>query len=372
MTEPPPPEDCLLRWYKCQAVLPADVDTERAVQSLQRYYHSAVVWKNLLILCGGVYEPRVGTRSMSDVWVLCLDSWKWRVQQTTGVPPDNNLYDHRAVLVYNYMFIFGGVAGGAVNKTYYLNLERWEWNLLECSSPPKPRFACSFWYHDRHLYTWGGGDSQLYRLPIHQLLYEAGDLPENFTWSVLQTTLPRISLPSVYHTTTKIDNKIYISGGAGSAMNMWILDLDTLVWRVVEAPAQSTKRYLHSACVFLHLIVIFAGRVQGSSLTDPTVKDDIYWAFDTVSENWIKPKLCSEDPMPWAVTAHCMAQIDSRRAVLSGGCIGNRLCPDPRIVYILSCGGVASLVELCIEKVRAQPHLHQLDRLPEELRVKVQ
>lgn len=87
-----------LLWTKINAV---------GVQPEPRCGHSAVVWRDWMIIFGG----RDGRSHFGDLFSFHLRDSTWQKIETTGALVKRR-YRHSAVVYGNYMYIFGGESGG--------------------------------------------------------------------------------------------------------------------------------------------------------------------------------------------------------------------------------------------------------------------
>eukprot|EP00727_Mastigamoeba_balamuthi_P012952 m51a1_g828 hypothetical protein (400) ;mRNA; f:722662-724423 len=123
-----------------------------------RSAHTAVVYNREMIVFGGWDN----TRSFGDLWVLNLDTCRWReVEQTGDVPSPRRT--HKAAVVGNKMYLYGGWCTGQPTESfgdmYCLDLDTWVWKRLRVEGDiPVGRARCSLTAHPELpiLYMIGG------------------------------------------------------------------------------------------------------------------------------------------------------------------------------------------------------------------------
>ncbi|OHS97327.1 hypothetical protein TRFO_36478 [Tritrichomonas foetus] len=85
-----------------------------------RYNHSAVVYKNVMIIYGGMYN----NQKLHDTWVFSFTQGEWA---KIDLGKNNSLFPrsgHTAVMVNQFMVVFGGE--GYDNMPFAVNIDTWE------------------------------------------------------------------------------------------------------------------------------------------------------------------------------------------------------------------------------------------------------
>lgn len=122
----------------------------------RRSYHSAVVYKDSMIIFGGSFG---GFPSFyNDVYEFQFATHQWRKLNTTGAIPSKRC-NHKAVIWKDFMYVFGGYDGSYQNDMYRLNLKNGIWEKVQILGEiPSQRAAHSMIIHGDEIFIFGGNN----------------------------------------------------------------------------------------------------------------------------------------------------------------------------------------------------------------------
>lgn len=94
-----------------------------------------------------------------SLWMLDLASMTWTCSPQSGEIPPSRAY-HCSVVIFKYMYIFGGRAGSKYfNDVYRLYLDTMTWEKLSCTGTiPSPRSSCTANQNLNKIILFGGMD----------------------------------------------------------------------------------------------------------------------------------------------------------------------------------------------------------------------
>lgn len=227
----------------------------------RRSYHSAVVWRNEIIVCGG-QDLREGM--VPGHWVFSFQEDTPEMDTWTELPQSDNmpspLCRHTAVVDGNRMFLFGGTDNSIENSnTYILDLEARTWTVKLPDAPglPPPIDSHSSVVHESRMIVFGGfiggsRTSDAFELDLSSL-----------RWSALATT-GRAPCPRSSHTAVVYRNAMYVYGGSnddgGKIDDVYRLSLSNNEWQAVALSGSVPEgRSGHSAVVYKSVMLVFGG-----------------------------------------------------------------------------------------------------------------
>ena len=105
--------------------------TNSLVRPRERAAHSAVIWKNKMIIFGGDQDSNT-VAYLQDLWELDLDSYQWRELHPAGALPSGRL-GHDCCMSGDNMYLFGGYQGKALDDMNVLNLGTGIWRHIDHS-----------------------------------------------------------------------------------------------------------------------------------------------------------------------------------------------------------------------------------------------
>ncbi|OHS99470.1 hypothetical protein TRFO_08420 [Tritrichomonas foetus] len=170
-------------FYKLDTQEWTDIKTYIDLSPPPRYGHSAVVFKNIMIIHGGK-DP--SNKVFDDTWCYNFSDNRWRYinlkrdnPNCTGIVPR---FLHSAVVVNKYMIILGGITQFVDSqKCFIVNLENWTAQNLDISGNyifGYNRFAAAIPEGGNQIFCCGGTDSKIYE-PINSIT--TIEVPEQFS-----------------------------------------------------------------------------------------------------------------------------------------------------------------------------------------------
>jgi N-acetylneuraminic acid mutarotase len=171
--------------------------------------HSAVVWRDVMIIFGG----RDGRSHFGDLYALHFRDSSWQKIETTGALVKRR-YRHSAVAYGNFMYIFGGETGGegtAVYGDFYeFDILNKCWREIQTAgTKPSARSGHTAVVFKGNMYLFGGRNkTPQYFRDLHRYHFASK------TWSLVETNgvLP----PRIYnHSAFTYRESLYIFGGYG-------------------------------------------------------------------------------------------------------------------------------------------------------------
>ncbi|KAF8983626.1 hypothetical protein BGZ46_009888 [Entomortierella lignicola] len=209
-----------------------DVRAKEGVPPTKRYGHTAVLWKQNIIIFGGsneFYEYR------DDVIVFSLQTKTWSRPEIRGEVPAR--YLHSATVYKNKMYVYGGFAKNSkctyvLEELRILNLETWTWSEA-CSVPARYNHSASLVGNKLWIYA-GKDETGSNVSDLHSI-----DL---ITLRVLPHTgiTGKVVLLKSQHFSEAIGNQLIVFGKypnestGTSPYGLWMMDLDQLEWRKLD------------------------------------------------------------------------------------------------------------------------------------------
>ncbi|OHT14023.1 Kelch motif family protein [Tritrichomonas foetus] len=152
---------------------------------------------------------------LNDVWMLNIDELKWKHIKLTGEIKVSPRTDASAVLVENFLYVFGGYDENVfLDQLHQINIENGCVKFIQtCGDSPSPRSHPIFAYFNNSFFIWGGFN---------------GQLPNNLhildTQTLLWESLPQDVIGRKSAAWTILNEKIYSYGGSKSG-GMLIIDM---------------------------------------------------------------------------------------------------------------------------------------------------
>jgi N-acetylneuraminic acid mutarotase len=140
--------------------------------------------------------------------MLDLASMAWTCTPQSGDIPASRAY-HSSVVIFKYMYIFGGRAGSKYyNDVYRLYLDTMTWEKLSCTGViPSPRSSCTANQYLNKIVLFGGMDGSKCYNDVFVL--------DTLTMKWSSSNAPSLPLPRHKHSSCSIGNSIYIIGMFG-------------------------------------------------------------------------------------------------------------------------------------------------------------
>ncbi|KAI0744793.1 galactose oxidase [Earliella scabrosa] len=293
--------------------------------------HSVTLIDNIAWMFGGCDERGC----WRDVFCFNTETMQWTHPDVNGdIPPPCRA--HTATLVDRKIFVFGGGEGPAYyNDVYILDtaMRRWMHPLFpEGTVLPPPRRAHTSVLYKNKLWIFGGGNGSTALNDVWTL--DVGGSVDRLRWELVET---RGKKPTArgYHTANLIGNVMVVVGGSDGRecfSDIWCLNLDTLLWKLVKL-GESHKRLSHTATQVGSYLFIYGGHDGGSYMSDILL-------FNLVSLQYEPRQVAGRAPSARGYHAACLA--DSRVFVF-GGFNGIEVFDD---VHILDLAGAAYLPQV--------------------------
>ncbi|KAI5479159.1 hypothetical protein MNV49_004019 [Pseudohyphozyma bogoriensis] len=273
-----------------------------------------------------------------DVWRLDADSFTWTKPRVIGdIPPVTRA--HTATLVDKRLFIFGGGDGPTYyNDTYFFDTLSLTWvKPVIHGNPPTRRRAHTSVYYNHKIIIFGGGNGSMALNDVHAL--DVSDLSQ-LTWRELRVT-GKPPIARGYHSMTLVGSKAVVFGGSDGTecfSDVFILDLETLVWQEVKPDldldvAGGYPRLSHSAtCVGSYLFIV--GGHDGVHFSNAIL------LFNLVTLQWEKRYPHGAAPSPRGYHA---AILHDSRLLLIGGFNGSTVFDE---TFSLDLAGSAFLPQI--------------------------
>ncbi|KIO21780.1 hypothetical protein M407DRAFT_57185, partial [Tulasnella calospora MUT 4182] len=184
----------------------------------------------------------------SDAWCFDIETFQWSHPEMRGeMPPPCRA--HTATLVDRKLYVFGGGEGPTYyNELYILDTRTHSW-MVQPNIPtphPLPRRAHTAVLYRDTIDVFGGGNGHRALNDVWALDASVG--MDKLKWEQVQTQGTKPGARG-YHTANLVGNvlKIVLGGSDGRECfpDVWVLDLDKLVWREVK-PDKTYRRLSHS------------------------------------------------------------------------------------------------------------------------------
>jgi len=278
---------------------------------------------------------------------------RWTVQVDGGPRRVN----HAAASVGSRVFSFGGYCTGENYRdmlpcdVFVLNTHNMRWSAVPKPDPKKYNPDTSDWPFQRYGHTvvawqkyvvlFGGRSDNKVCNVIY--LFDT----ETFKWTKFKnvmtdsalaieksqkkpagdlTVTGQVPMARDGHSACVIDNDMYIYGGYVESAHQFCsdvykLDLDQMVWRLVPATGESPKyRDFHTATAIGKKIYVFGGRC--SPIMFHVLREEFYdnkvVCFDTETGVWTKPDLTPEGGVPEGRRSHSALNLNGNLVVFGG------------------------------------------------------
>jgi len=221
-----------------------------------------------------------------------------------------------ATAVGKKIVIFGGGDGPAYyNDVYVLDTINFRYKKPKVSSSqPSKRRAHTACAYKNGIYVFGGGDgvralNDIWRLDVSDL--------NRLSWKLISpASSPKnkdVARPTArgYHTANMVGSKLIIFGGSDGVecfRDVWIFDVDTLIWKVVDIKL-SFPRLSHTATVVGSYLFVIGGH-DGVEYSNDVL------LLNLVTMQWDKRKVLGSPPS--ARGYHGTVLHDSRLFVIGG------------------------------------------------------
>ncbi|KFY34416.1 hypothetical protein V494_06784 [Pseudogymnoascus sp. VKM F-4513 (FW-928)] len=337
---PPPPDT-----KEEHDVLPAPASgmywsrapTSGAPHTALRAHTTTAIGSNIYIFGG------CDSRSCFDeVYVFDADAFYWSSPLVTGDIPVP-LRAMTCTAVGKKLVVFGGGDGPIYyNDVYVLDTVNFRWSKPVISgTPPSKRRAHTACLYRNGIYVFGGGDgvralNDVWRLDVSDVTKMSWKLisaPSSSTSSSptgdrsdLKFRADRDVKPKArgYHTANMVGSKLIIFGGSDGGecfRDVWVFDVDTLLWKSVNIPV-SYPRLSHTATIVGSYLFVIGGH-------DGVEYSNEVMLLNLVNMQWDKRIIYGEPPSGRGY--HGTVLHDSRLFVI-GGFDGVTVFED---VYIL-------------------------------------
>lgn len=186
--------------------------------------HSAVIYKDNMIVFGGARMIDGKNQMISDMWSYNLISRNWKKNQQSLHPSARG--GHSAVLYHNKMYVFGGYNPEKkfLSDIWIFDPEKNKWEILKTENNPPGRYMQSMCANRSGIYIYGG-----FREPPDTLLNDLWQLDmNNHRWVRLSNDVAR-QRPS----NACDDDQWYFfsSDGQASDSDISIYDFKSESWR---------------------------------------------------------------------------------------------------------------------------------------------
>ncbi|KAG8744929.1 hypothetical protein FRC10_009164 [Ceratobasidium sp. 414] len=311
--------------------------------------HSMTLVDSVIWIFGGTDE----SDSRDDIYTLDTETFVWGKPKPQGdLPPPSRA--HTATLVQNrYIFIVGGGQDFVYYNTVYIFdtlTHRWTRPDIQ-GEKPIARRAHTACLHNGRLFIFGGKsphDSSLRPTSRNSVTGGNGTVALNDVWA-MDVTVPFDKLrweqikpregvvpsPRGYHTSNLVGNVMVIIGGSDGRdcySDIWVMDLDTGLWKEVNTDEKYSCMFHCSTQVGSYLFVL--GGHNGVSFVSDLV------LFNLVTLQY-ESRACAGRTFP-ARGYHGAVLADSR-LVVTGGFDGEGVFDD---VSILDLAALAYLPQV--------------------------
>ncbi|KAI9679212.1 MAG: hypothetical protein M1817_005231 [Caeruleum heppii] len=264
----------------------------------------------------------------NDLFVFDADCMYWSIPKCSGDIP-TPLRAMTATAVGKKIVIFGGGDGPTYcNDVYILDTVSFRYTkpVIEGVTPCKRR-AHTACLHRNGIYVFGGGDGERALNDVWRL--DVSDLTK-LSWKMISapskaagTTRPTAR---GYHTANMVGSKLIIFGGSDGVecfRDVWVYDVETLVWKAVEIKT-SHPRLSHTATVVGSYLFVVGGHDGVEYSSDVLL-------LNLVTMQWDRRKTFGEPPSGRGY--HGAVLFDSRLFVI-GGFDGHTVFDDTYILEL--------------------------------------
>ncbi|KAG8908914.1 hypothetical protein FRB99_000017 [Tulasnella sp. 403] len=182
-----------------------------------------------------------------DVWCFDIETFQWSHPEMLGeLPPPCRA--HTATLVDRKIYVFGGGEGPTYyNDLYILDTVSHRWHKPNIPAPhPLPRRAHTAVLYRDTIYIFGGGNGHRALNDVWALDVSVG--PDKLRWEQIHAHGQKPGARG-YHTANLVGEVMVVLGGSDGRecfQDVWVLDLEKLVWREVK-PDKTYRRLSHSS-----------------------------------------------------------------------------------------------------------------------------
>ncbi|KAF8755614.1 Kelch motif [Rhizoctonia solani] len=294
--------------------------------------HSMTLVDSTIWIFGGSDE----TDSRDDVYTLDTETFVWGKPKPTGEQPPGSRA-HTATLVHNrFIFIVGGGQDHVYFDTVYIFdtlMHKWIKPDIQ-GEKPMPRRAHTACLHNGRLFIFGGGNGTVALNDVWTM-----DVRVPFDKLRWQQIRPRegsaVPPPRGYHTSNLVGNVMVIIGGSDGRDtydDIWVMDLDTGLWKQVLTDDRYPCMF-HSSTQVGSYLFILGGHNGQVFLSDLILFNLVTLQYET--------KQCAGRTFP-ARGYHSAVLADSR-LVVTGGFDGEAVFDD---VSILDLAALAYLPQV--------------------------
>ncbi|KDQ17093.1 hypothetical protein BOTBODRAFT_156457 [Botryobasidium botryosum FD-172 SS1] len=221
--------------------------------------HSATLVDHTVWIFGGCDDAGC----WGDVWCFDIETFQWSHPQMVGENPPH-CRAHTATLVDRKLIVFGGGEGSVYyNQLYILDTITYRWTHPVIGEPlPPPRRAHTTVFWQNRLYIFGGGNGQ--RALNDVWVLDLSVPLDQLQWTELETVGNRPGARG-YHTANLVGEMMVVIGGSDGKecfSDVWVLNLETLVWREVHTGKQF-RRLSHSSTQVGSYLFLIGGHDGG-------------------------------------------------------------------------------------------------------------
>ena len=257
------------------------------------------------------------------------DAFYWSCPHVVGEIP-LSLRAMTCTAVGKKLVVFGGGDGPAYyNDVYVLDTVNFRWSKPKVSgAPPSKRRAHTACFYRNGIYIFGGGDgiralNDVWRLDVADINKMSWKLVSASTVSPpsnekeekeekeAKTVVETKPKARGYHTANMVGSKLIIFGGSDGGecfRDVWVFDVETLVWKAVNIPI-SYPRLSHTATIVGSYLFVVGGH-DGVEYSNEVL------LLNLVTMQWDKRKIYGQPPTGRGY--HGTVLHDSRLFVIGG------------------------------------------------------
>lgn len=205
--------------------------------------------------------------SARDIYCFDIETMQWTHPDTVGeAPPPCRA--HTCTLVDRKLFVFGGGLGPTYYDFVYIldtTTRKWSKPPISGNKNPVPRRAHTAVFYQNMIWVFGGGNgmqalNDLWTLDVSAYNGHSGS-GAKLRWQEMHPKGGRPS-PRGYHTANLVGNTMVIAGGSDGSnyfTDIWLLNLDDLVWRELKMVEPSFKLLAHTSTQVGSYLYIIGG-----------------------------------------------------------------------------------------------------------------
>ncbi|TFK29105.1 galactose oxidase [Coprinopsis marcescibilis] len=230
--------------------------------------HTVTLVDNVAWIFGGSDDRDTS----KDIYCFDTETMQWTHPDTVGDVSPPPCRAHTATLVDRKIVIYGGGLGGIYYDTVFIldtTTRRWLQPPIHDGDQPTGRRAHSAVYYKGRIWVFGGGNGLTALNDVWTMELgpnQAGvtlttDGEKALKWEEQHTT-GRKPGPRGYHSATLVGDVMVVVGGSDGKecfTDIWLLNLETLVWSMVKQQAPVYKRLSHSATQVGSYLFVIAG-----------------------------------------------------------------------------------------------------------------